>query len=216
MTVSDGPLRNDELGFARQCFTRLASRTGDDTLIGEYTQLNAEHVSALGHLGNYHYFLLLEQPEHALLAAYQCTERFPALGVRLFPTELFSRDYRQMGPGPDQTRAALEARYLEDRKSFEATRRRYRLDLAWRLPAAAGYVIAGLAASPFAPTMAARGVLGAAGLLATSEEGLLPQRGPDRQAYLQQASATDEALSPVRAEARARRIAVQKRISTGG
>src|SRR5262249_34043982 len=104
MTIAEPSVREDELRFARQIFNRLAQRSGNDQLLDDYTVMGAQHVAAMGHLGNYHYFLLRDQPEQALLSAYRCTEQFPALGVWLFPVELFSRDYRREVPGPHETR----------------------------------------------------------------------------------------------------------------
>lgn len=111
MTIAEPSVREDELRFARQIFNRLAQRSGNDQLLDDYTVMGAAHVAAMGHLGNYHYFLLRDQPEQALLSAYRCTEQFPALGVWLFPVELFSRDYR----GPHETRDSLLAGYRHQR-----------------------------------------------------------------------------------------------------
>ena len=158
-------------------------------------------------------FLLRDQPEQALLSAYRCTEQFPALGVRLFPVELFSQDYRREVPGPQETRGPLMADYRYQRSRYQDTRRRYRLDLAWRVPAAAGYVIAGLAAATVSPPMAARGVQGAMGLLATTSEGILPPTPPDKRVFLKRAAEVEELLRPVRDEARERRVAVQRYLS---
>ena len=173
MTIAEPSVREDELRFARLIFNRLAQRSGNDQLLDEHTVMGAQHVAAMGHLGNYHYFLLRDQPEQALLSAYRCTEQFPALGVWLFPVELFSQDYRGEVPLPHGAGGPL-AGYRHQRALYQDTRRRYRLDLAWRVPAAAGYIIAGLAAATVSPPMAARGVQGAMGLLATTNEGILP------------------------------------------
>jgi hypothetical protein len=209
MTISEPSVREDELRFARQIFNRLAQRPGNDQLLDDYTVMGAQHVAAMGHLGNYHYFLLRDQPEQALLSAYRCTEQFPALGVELFPVELFSRDYRR----PHETRGSLLADYRYQRARYQDTRRRYRLDLAWRVPAAAGYIIAGLAAATVSPPMAARGVQGAMGLLATTNEGILPPRAPDKQEFLKRAAEAEELFRPARDEARERRVAVQRHLS---
>ena len=212
MTIAEPSVREDELRFARQIFNRLAQRSGNDQLLDDYTVMGAQHVAAMGHLGNYHYFLLRDQPEQALLSAYRCTEQFPALGVWLFPVELFSRDYRREVPGPHETRDPL-AGCRHQRARYQDTRRRYRLDMAWRVPAAAGYIIAGLAAATVSPPMAARGVQGAMGLLATTNEGILPPTPPDKQVFLERAAEVEELLRPVRDEARERRVAVQRHLS---
>lgn len=51
-------------------------------------------AQALGHLGNYHYFIPRGQHREALREAYSCTEKFPALGVQVLPEDLFSKPYR--------------------------------------------------------------------------------------------------------------------------
>jgi hypothetical protein len=67
VTISEPQLRSDELALARQAFDRLASRSGQDDVLNRYGAMTAAHVCALGHLGNYHYFLLRDQPQHALI-----------------------------------------------------------------------------------------------------------------------------------------------------
>ena len=84
--------------------------------------------------------------------------------------------------------------------------------MAWRVPAAAGYIIAGLAAATVSPPMAARGVQGAMGLLATTNEGILPPTAPDKQEFLKRAAEAEELFRPVRDEARERRVAVQRHL----
>jgi hypothetical protein len=207
MTIAETSVREDEMRFARVTFNRLAQGSGNDQLLDDYTVMGAAHVAAMGHLGNYHYFLLRDQPEQALLSAYRCTEQFPALGVWLFPVELFSRDYRHLVSG----RALAD--YRHQRARYQDTGRRYRLDMAWRVPAAAGYIIAGLAAATVSPPMATRGVQGAMGLLATTKEGILPPRPPDKRVFLKRAAEEEELLWPVRDEARERRVAVQRHLS---
>lgn len=213
MTIAEPSAREDELRFARLTFNRLAQRSGNDQLLDDNTVMGARHVAAMGHLGNYHYFLLRDQPEQALLSVYRCTEQFPDLGIRLFPVELFSQDYLRNIPGLRETRDQPMAEYRYQRSLYQDTRRRYRLDLAWRVPAAAGYVIAGLAAATVSPPMAARGVQGAIGLLATTNEGIVPPTAPDKRVFLERAAKVEELLRPVREEARERRVAVQRYIS---
>jgi hypothetical protein len=214
VTVTDPQLRSDELAFARQAFNRLASRSADgDDLVDRYAAMSAAHVCALGDLGNYHYFLLRDQPEQALISAYRCTERFPALGVRVLPVGLFSRDWRPVVPDHTQTPQMLRSSFRAAVAEHAAQRRAYRLDMAWRVPAAAGAVLAGLVGATVSPPMAARGAQWAAGILATNEQGLLPSRGPSEGAYLERADAAQKQLDPVVREARQRRLAVQARVS---
>jgi hypothetical protein len=211
-TASDGAFRRDELNHARGLFARLAERSSQDPLVDRFGQISAEQVVALSHFGNYHYFLLRDQREHALLEAYRCAERFPALGVRLLPAALFSRDFRGDVPSI-ATRDEFQAVYNNDLASHRQERRRYGLEMAWRLPAAAGYVLGGLAASAVNPSMAARGMQAAVGILATSERGLLPQSSaPDIDYYRAAAAQVEQRLAPVADEARQRRLLLEERL----
>jgi hypothetical protein len=205
-TITDPELSREELGYARQAFNRLAQRSGSDPLMGAHGSLIAAHVSALGQLGNYHYFLLRDQPAHALMAAYECTEQFPSLGVSLFPVDLFSRDYRDEVPvAPEEIRAE----YLQAQSRHVEQRRRYGRDMAWRLPAAGGAFVAGLVGSAFNPSLAARGAQWATGILATNTEGLVPPAAPSRQHYLALAEEAERRLAPVADEAHRRLLLVQ-------
>jgi hypothetical protein len=210
VSVADTTLSHDELSYARQAFNRLAERRpGSDGLLSAHDSLIAAHVSALGHFGNYHYFLLRGQPDHALIAAYQCTEQFPALGVSLFPVELFSRDYRNVvSMAPEEIRAS----YAQARARHVADRSSYGQDMAWRLPAAAGAFVAGLAGSWFNPALAVRGAQAATGLLVTNKHGLLPPSGPDQRDYLGWAASAERKLAPVAAEAHERLLKVRAHV----
>ena len=77
------------------------------------------------------------------------------------------------------------------------------MDMAWCIPAAAGYVVLGLAGSVASPSMAARGA-GSMGLLATSREGPLPLRF-DIQVYLDEIKKSEALLAPITREAALRR-----------
>jgi adenosyl cobinamide kinase/adenosyl cobinamide phosphate guanylyltransferase len=134
------------------------------------------------------------------------------LGVRLFPVALFSRDFRGDVPSI-ATRHEFEVDYNDRLASHRQERRRYGLEMAWRLPAAAGYVLGGLAASAVTPSMAARGMQAAVGILATSERGLVPQsKAPDNAYYRAAAAEVEQRLAPVAAEARERRLTVERRL----
>jgi hypothetical protein len=101
---------------------------------------------------------------------------------------------------PEHLRVGLSQAQVGHRE----VRRRYRMDMAWRIPAAAGYVVLGLAGSVANPSMAARGAQGAMSLLAASKEGLLPPR-VDTQAYLDEIQKSEALLAPVTREAALRR-----------
>jgi hypothetical protein len=213
LTVEDTTLSRDELGFARQCFNQLAERSSDRGVItGSTQQLFADEVIAYGHLGNYYYYALRDQPERALIEAYRCTERFPAIGLRMFPSALFSTNYLGHVPSYEMTRNPLELKYVKSLAAAKVTRRRHGLEMAWRIPAAAGLFIAGLAGSMVSPTLAVSGTQAAAGLLSTSDQGLARPALPDHARVLALSNEAEAQLAPVIAEARQRRLAVQRHL----
>ena len=209
-SVADPALRRDELMQARTRFARLAEHAGDDLLLDSYGRMTADHVAALGHYGNYHYFLLWDQPEHALRQAYLCTERFPVLGIRLFPPELFERDHRPDVAGV-ATRREWELAYRAAKDEHAKERRRWGLEMAWRVPAAAGAVLGFLAAGAVSPPLAPRGIAVAGQILGRSPE--LPS-APAREVYLERAAGVERRLAPVVAEAARRRRELERRLFT--
>jgi len=212
MAATEPQLRSDELGFARQAFNRLASRSGDDSMLDQYAAMSVAHVSALGHLGNVYYFILRDQPEQALISAYSATERFPALGVNVLPPALFSRNWRSLAPRIEDPRTVAQLEFANAKETHSTRRRTYRLDMAWRVPVAAGAVLAGLVGATVSPSLAGHGVMHAIGLLSTSEQGLLPTRGPVEQHYLDKAAAAQRRLEPIVVDAQQRRAAVLARL----
>jgi hypothetical protein len=96
MRVSGGPLPSEpHLRLARDAFSRLAEHPAPALPSAPLLMPpTASEAQALGHLGNYHYFILRGQHREALLEAYSCTEKFPALGVQILPEDLFSKPYR--------------------------------------------------------------------------------------------------------------------------
>lgn len=203
--ANDDDLRRDELRLAREYFGRLANRPGGGMVVGISGALSGDQVAALGHLGNYHYFLIQGQERQALIAAYLCTERFPALGVQLYPPQLFSRDYRAAVARSDAREESLRREH-----DIRSSRwRRYRLDMAWRVPAAGGALIAGLLGAAVSPPLAGHGVQWAHGILAGAEEGVLPPPRPSDRGLRAHAVDVERLLAPVRAEARERRAAIE-------
>jgi hypothetical protein len=162
------------------------------------------HISALGHLGNYYYFLLNDEEYLALQHAYSVIERYPMMALSVLPREFISESVRSLIPPGVDDPELLRVRLPQAQADHREVRRRYRMDMAWRIPAAAGYVLLGLAGSVVTPSMAARGAQGAMGLLATSKEGLLPPRF-DLQAYLDEIKKSEALLAPITREAALRR-----------
>lgn len=169
--AADDQLRLDELGHARQLFTRMANRPGGVTYRGTSDALSSDEVSALGHFGNYHYFLLRGEQDQALIAAYRCTEQLPALGMQLFPPALFSRDYFTAVKSAEGRHVELHNDYRRAVRAYDLERRRYRhrylRERAWRFPAAAGAFVACLAAGAVSPGLAAKAPMTAMGILGT-------------------------------------------------
>jgi hypothetical protein len=167
--ASSDELRRAELMLARASFARMTERPTESLSRPAQQELKAEHVAAIGHAGNYSYFLLNSEPRLALSEAYLCTERFPALGVQLFPVEIFSRDYRNAG------RSMIERRVNRDeiRSSHQsaltahaANRSEYVREMAWRVPLAGAAFVGFLAAGVVSPGLAAQAPMRAAGILA--------------------------------------------------
>ncbi len=82
----------DEFRMARSKFSELASldptqKTGD---------IENKYLIGVGYWGNYHYFNLRRDPRNALIQIYECTKKCPVIGVDIFPSVFFSRDYREI------------------------------------------------------------------------------------------------------------------------
>jgi hypothetical protein len=200
-------LRRDELLDARKYFAQLANHSAGGVVVGSSGTLSCDEVCALGHFGNYHYFLLRGEPRQALIAAYRCTERFPALGVQLFPRELFSRDYRSVVIPSETRREQLEDAYGWAQTTYQSERRSFR-EWAWRVPAAGGAVVAGLIAGAVTPPLAHRGVVVAAQLLGRGGP-VVPPSAPSDQELLAHRAELGRLLAPVAAEAHERRRAIE-------
>jgi hypothetical protein len=207
----DEQSRRDELGHARQYFQRLANRSEDDPVTGKHGNMSGYYVSALGHLGSYYYFLLLGELHQALIEAYACAERSPALGALNLPVELFSRDYRDLARTltargtllKDQHRAALQT-YAEEKRSYR--------QWAWRIPAAAGSVVLGLLGSAVNPGLARHGLQGAMGILAVADASIVPPSRPSDQALGEYRVEEERLLAPLGREARARRHELEEQL----
>jgi hypothetical protein len=198
-------LQREELGHARGYFTRLANRTGGAAIEGLSERLSGDEVCALGHFGNYHYFLLQDEPEQALIAAYSCAERFPVLGARFLPAALFSIDY-----GASLGRAEKEGELLRRSHALalpglKERQRKRRLDLAWRVPAATGTAVAGIAGMH--PAIWIGGFLKAKEILANATPAVPPP--PSTQALAGHAQKLDALLGALGTEARERRQALE-------
>lgn len=162
-------LRHTELMLARGSFMRMTERPTESLSRPGHNELSAQRVAAIGHAGNYNYFLLNDEPRLALLEAYRCTERFPALGVQLFPVEIFSRDYRAAGRAMVAREAGRDRRRAGHREALaqhETSRAEYYREMAWKVPLAGAVFLGFLAAGAVAPPLAGQAGVRAAGILA--------------------------------------------------
>jgi hypothetical protein len=212
MTVRAPSIRAAEFSLARGIFAELAARRGGDALLLLHHGAGWQHVSAMGYLGNYFYFLLQDQPEAALINAYHSAELYPAMALTVLPRPLFSSATFARLPAfvrtPDEVREA----FTRELAVHQERRREYGLDLAWRVPAAAAVAIAGLAGAAVTPSLAARGAQGAAAILAQSRHGLLPEQGPRKSDLASRLAAAERDLQPLVDEARRRRTELERQV----
>ncbi|QDQ09411.1 hypothetical protein [Streptomyces spectabilis] len=180
--ATSGGVRQTELMLARGSFERMTLRPTKDAALPRSLGLTDEEVAAIGHAGNYSYFLLNDESRLALREAYRCTERFPALGVQLFPVEMFSKDYREAGKSMSARatrRSRAHVAHEDAVIKHKSKRAGYYREMAWKVPLAGAVFVGGLAAGVFAPSLAAQAGVRAAGILAgTGDHGItdIPDR----------------------------------------
>jgi hypothetical protein len=208
-------LRQSELSNARSNFVRLTHRpyTRPATVGGK--ELTHPQLVAIGHVGNFDYFLLQDDPRQALAEAYLCAEKFPLLAIENFPAEIFSRDYaaalRSISKQADDQHQAALKRHAETRAQYRERRKSYLLEMAWKAPLAGGAILAGLAAAAVVPSMAGRGVQYAAGIMSgMGDEGVLPPLSPSFVVVDLAKPAIAELMNEVKTDA-AERLAVLQR-----
>jgi hypothetical protein len=155
--------RQAEFTLARSCFVRMTERP-----IYLDSGTSEKLVAAVGHAGNYSYFLMNDEPRLALLEAYLCTQRFPMLGVQLFPVEIFSRDYRKTGRAmTDRSARRSQATEVHSYQvsAHKQNKAEYYREMAWKVPLAGVVFLGFLAAGVVAPPLAAQAPMRAAGIL---------------------------------------------------
>ena len=200
-------IRRSELMLARASFVSMAERPTASLAHPGEQDLSAEQVAAIGHAGNFSYFMLNGELRLALLEAYRCTERFPALGVQLFPVGIFSRDYSATGRAMVARRAGRDrarANHQVALAAHKANKSAYYREMAWKVPTAAAVFLGFLAAGAVSPPLAGQAGVRAAGILAgtgdravTDIPGLQPKLNyglnaidpPDEVALMRRASA---------------------------
>ncbi|GLI03370.1 hypothetical protein Pa4123_86480 [Phytohabitans aurantiacus] len=180
--ATNDDFRRQELNLARGKFVEMTKRPTESMAHPGEQDLSAQQVTAIGHAGNFSYFMMNGEVSLALLEAYRCTERFPALGVQLFPKAVFSRDYSATGRAMVARRASrdrVRANHEASLKAHQADRGAYYRELAWKVPAAGAVFLGFLAAGMVAPPLAGQAGARAAGILAgTGDRAISDVPGP--------------------------------------
>jgi hypothetical protein len=176
--AANDDLRRAELDNARASFARLIHRPETRPVNTGSGQLTHEQLVALGHQGNFYYFLLYDDERQALEQAYICATKFPLLAIEMFPAGIFSHDYsadlRAIAERASESRNAALAQHKAAMAEHRQERRDYLKEMAWRLPLAGGAILVGLVGSVGAPQLAGRGVVHAAEIV--SAAGIPPGR----------------------------------------
>ena len=170
--------RRSELAQARTRFARLSNWEGSGSVEGSSIELTRDQVRALGHLGNYWYFLLTGEGRLALAQVYRCTRDFPALAIQYFPRKLYAKDHSALLTRRNQEREQLQRAHRTETVRYQQQLREFRREWAWKAAKAAGLALGGLAAAAFNPPMAVRGFTAAGAQLATTERPIDPGPRP--------------------------------------
>jgi hypothetical protein len=140
--------QRNELNKAQGSFNRLATMAAGRTVAGIPATISSDQVKALSHWGNYYCFIFRDDPRQALMEAYRCTEAYPFLGIRVFPAELFSRNYRLLELVIGQAQPEI------GQVQPERTWPKKVWSIAKPIGKTAGIFAAGVLASPFSPHLA--------------------------------------------------------------
>jgi hypothetical protein len=213
--AANDDLRRAELNNARVSFNRLTRRPRTGPVAAGSEKLTHEQLVAIGHLGNFHYFLLSDDPRQALEQAYTCATMFPLLAIEMFPPEIFSRDYhaelRSITRRADERRAMALALHDRAMVDYRNERREYLREMAWKLPLAGGALLAGLVGATVSPPMAGRGLQWATGIMAgTGSKSVVPPGRPRLVIVDLEEPETNALMSRVSAEADQRHAVLQR------
>jgi hypothetical protein len=211
---SQDDLRRDELKQARHYFALIESRDEAIDVAGTSATLSAAEVWALSKLGSFHYFIIRGDEKLALLQAYSCTEKFPALGVAMFPPELFSQDYRKAINSADE---ALNKATTALKMAQEDHRREHKIyyaQRAWAVTKAAGLMVGGVAASAVNPTFLGGAAVRAKDIVSDAFAGPFSSMSerPDGAEAARKALQNDQMLKRVASDARSRRLALEREL----
>jgi hypothetical protein len=209
--AADGELRRDELRLARQHFARLANRRGGGEVSGTAHTFTVDQIRALGHVGNFYYFVLRDDPRLALLEAYRCTERFPVFAVLLLPSELFSHDYRAQAMSFHKRDMTLREGFRSELASHPRRRGEYRRKFAWKATQATGVFLVGVVGMLGHPLSVIHGAVKAKAILADSGD---PIDQPSDALVRAHAATEAEVMKSVLTEARERRMLLESNPTT--
>jgi hypothetical protein len=198
-------VRKDELMKARSHFASIVSRDAATDVAGTSATFSAAQVAALGHLGNFHYFVLRNEEKLACLEAYSCTEKFPALGVQMFPAKLFSQDYQEL---VNEASSAADKARIEFEMARQARKDHY-VDRVLAVAKATGLFAAGVVGGMFNPAFFFGSAIGAKGILEDEFRYSYKPDRPDGAVAAQKILLNAKMLEGVSAEARARRLALE-------
>jgi hypothetical protein len=106
-------VKSDELLMARQEFGKLVHLDSEGITKGTSGQVDNKHLIAIGHWGNSHYFNIRGDMRNAAIQVYECTAKFPIIGLVLFSSHFFTKDYGALISGAASQLHELHERYEE-------------------------------------------------------------------------------------------------------
>ena len=91
-------IKNNSFILAYSDFCRLISINEDNNdkpriKLEEYSK---EYASFIGYWGNFHYFNLMGDKRSAAIQVYSLSKKYPRIGVAIFSSKFFSRDYNAL------------------------------------------------------------------------------------------------------------------------
>jgi len=89
-------VRNDEFRLARAEFNKLINLNPEENTQGTSGEVSNVCLIGLGYWGNFHYFNLRGEKRNSLMQVYECTQKYARLGLLLFSSKFFSKDYERL------------------------------------------------------------------------------------------------------------------------
>lgn len=108
----------DELRMARSKFGELIGLNPNSTTSG----IENKYLIGMGYWGSYHYFNLRQDYRLALIQVYECTAKYPVIGVSIFPEEFFRQNSSYViGVHEELKRLKLGKNYLANNPVKQST-----------------------------------------------------------------------------------------------